>query len=442
VASSDRFLQVFILGFMSRLLVSVMVPALLVAAPMALLLFTVERQPAAPTGTRISYAEIKHAHRLLARYDPRKMPTNRTTVMRATERDLKAAFAGGIAALPRLGGTIAITPYGVTFTLTGALPVPSNPLGRYVNLRLTVAPSPKGLVISRFALGKIEIPTVIVDPGFRLLFDQLIGPGWGKAMMESVQSVTVAGKTVSVTVLPPKRLVENLTTAARRIAFAGDPAKVRPYYRKLARLSRDRTKEGPSSLAMYIRPLFSLARDRSENGNPVAENRAAILALALYFGDTRFAQMIGKVGAGERHNDRPSAGKARLAGRRDLVRHFTVSAGLALLGGDSVAGLLGEAKEVQDSIGGSGFSFADLAADRAGVRFARSATVSAASARRFQAAFSRRFIERDLFPRSLDLPEGLNEAAFRRRYRDINHPDYDRLIAEIDRRIDVLPLYR
>lgn len=430
------------MGLVFRLLFFVLVPAVFLAAPAALMLFVVEQEPVVRTGARISFAEVKHAQRLLARYDPRKMTSNRTTVIRATERDLKAALAGGIAALPGLGGNIVVTSYGVILTLTGELPVPPNPLGRYVNLRLTVAPSSNGLLISRLALGRIEVPPAIVDLAFRLAFDHFVGAGKGKAMMGSVRSVKIAGKTVSVAFRPPKRLVEDLTTAARRIAAAGDPARVRPYYRKLARLSRDRATAGRSSLAGYIRPLFALARKRSENGDPVAENRAAVMALAMYFGDSRFERLIGKVRTGELRNYRPRTRQVRLGGRSDLVRHFTVSAGLTLLGGSGVANLLGEAKEVKDSGGRSGFSFADLAADRAGVRFAEGAVASAASARHFQAAFSSPITEDDLFPRSLDLPEGLSEAAFRSRYRDINHPDYDRLITEIDRRIDALPLYR
>jgi hypothetical protein len=429
-------------GLAFRLFLSVLAPALLLAGPVALVAFAVDRDPVTPTGKRVSFAEVKHAQRLLARYDPRKMSPHRTTLIRATERDLKAAFSGGVAVAPRLGGDMAVTSSGIDFMLTAELPIPVNPWGRYVNMHLTVAPSSKGLVISRLAMGRIEIPPGIVEPAIRRTMDHLIGPGEGKAIMESIRSVRVVRKTVLVAVTPPERIFEKLTRAARRVAASGDPASVRPYYNLLARHGLDRTKARQSSLVHYIRAVFALARVRSETGDPVAENRGAILALAMYFGHSDFERLIGKVRTGKFRKHRPRTRHVRLAGRNDLVRHFTVSAGLVLLGGGAVADLIGEAKEVTDSNSGSGFSFADLAADRAGVRFAESAVASTASARRLQAALSRPVTEAYLFPRALDQPEGMNERAFRRQYGDINHPDYDRLVAEIDRRIAALPLYR
>ena len=60
-----------------------------------------------------------------------------------------------------------------------------------------------------------------------------------------------------------------------------------------------------------------------------------------------------------------------LAGRRDLLQQFIVSAGLRVLAENGVPMAIGEFKELLDSrSGGSGFSFVDLAADRAGLRFA------------------------------------------------------------------------
>ena len=229
---------------------------------------------------------------------------------------------------------------------------------------------------------------------------------------------------------------------ARKAVAASDAQMVRVYYRKLVQLSRDRATQYRPSLTAYIGSLFRLARERSRNRNPVEENRAAVLALAMYFGDSRFERLIGDVRTGGLRNHRPRVRHVRLGGRHDLVRHFTVSAGLALTGGTAIADLIGEAKEIKDSGGGSGFSFADLAADRAGVRFAEAAVAAPVTARRLQEILSRPLNESDIFPNALDLPEGLSEAAFRRRFRDINHPVYNRLMRAIERRIDALPLYR
>src|SRR5262245_19761065 len=57
--------------------------------------------------------------------------------------------------------------------------------------------------------------------------------------------------------------------------------------------------------------------------------------------------------------------------RHDLCQHFTVSAALTAVGGAKAAEAAGLLKELLDAEpGGSGFSFADLAADLSGIAFA------------------------------------------------------------------------
>lgn len=57
--------------------------------------------------------------------------------------------------------------------------------------------------------------------------------------------------------------------------------------------------------------------------------------------------------------------------RRDLCQHFVMSAALTELAGPALAEQVGLAKELLDMSKASGFSFSDLAADYAGVEFAR-----------------------------------------------------------------------
>jgi hypothetical protein len=120
-----------------------------------------------------------------------------------------------------------------------------------------------------------------------------------------------------------------------------------------------------------------------------------------------------------------------------------LSAGLTLAGGRGIADFIGEAKEVDDATNkASGFSFTDLAADRAGVRFAEVATGTDGGARKMQELLSRPIGERQFFPEIRDLPEGLTAAQFKAQYGDRKSPRYLRMVAEIDRRIDTISLYR
>lgn len=126
---------------------------------------------------------------------------------------------------------------------------------------------------------------------------------------------------------------------------------------------------------------------------------------------------------------------ATLSGRADLAKHFFASAALAAVLGAPAAHSIGLAKEVADSEGGTGFSFVDLAADRAGVGFAQGVLAG----RYPLEGLASRYRPGSYFPSTDGLPEGIDQSTFARRY---GGPDSDALRAmqrEIDRRIAGLP---
>ena len=96
-------------------------------------------------------------------------------------------------------------------------------------------------------------------------------------------------------------------------------------------------------------------------------------------------------------------------------------------------------KEVADSRDGSGFSFNDLAADRAGTRFGELAVRAPG---RLQARVTAGLAEADLLPDVSDLPEFLTAAEFRQRYGTVGSPSYQRLLADIEARLDQAALLR
>src|SRR5262249_61390306 len=85
---------------------------------------------------------------------------------------------------------------------------------------------------------------------------------------------------------------------------------------------------------------------------------------------------------------------------------------------------------------GTGFSFADLAADRAGTRFARAATASEDAARAAQARLAAGFATDDYFPQAADLPENLTVEQFRRDFGGVGSPRDRQKVAEIEARLD------
>ncbi|MBK1719736.1 hypothetical protein [Thiocystis violacea] len=214
-----------------------------------------------------------------------------------------------------------------------------------------------------------------------------------------------------------------------------DLPEVLRYQESLDRFAATRPKREPLLLAETLSHL--LAQADASGADPVASNRALILALAAYV-NGRSIRDPAADGVRSSVRYRP----VLLRGRRDLGQHFMTSAAIAIQGNDTLSNLLGWYKEMADSNGGSGFSFPDMTANRAGIRFAQLATESPARAQGLQ-GFARRGLSEDDFMPPIDgLPEGMSQQRFNERFDEARRQDYQRLIASIDRRIESRPLFR
>ena len=131
-----------------------------------------------------------------------------------------------------------------------------------------------------------------------------------------------------------------------------------------------------------------------------------------------------------------------LRSRGDWARHFTVSGALTVLSAVAPSDAAGLLKEELDADGGSGFSFADLLADRAGTSFADLATRDDASALRLQERLRGGFRVDDFFPPPAGLPEGIPDAELQARYGGVGGPLYRQQADEIERRLAACPAYR
>jgi hypothetical protein len=127
--------------------------------------------------------------------------------------------------------------------------------------------------------------------------------------------------------------------------------------------------------------------------------------------------------------------------RRDLAQHFFVSAHLATTLGPQAALSLGLGKEMMDANGGSGFSFADLAADRAGIEFAKRVKAGEISLEQL----SQRFAVADYLPPVDDLAEGLGLAELQAQFGEISDGDtngaFQAELKRIERLVLELPIY-
>jgi hypothetical protein len=209
---------------------------------------------------------------------------------------------------------------------------------------------------------------------------------------------------------------------------------------RLAERSRTSPREGDARHAAAVQAAFGLARERSRNGDAVRENRAAILALGLCLGSRGLAPFVGGVSPAELKAASSGWCGATLRGRQDWVRHFWVSGALTALSLSEASDAAGLLKEELDAGGGSGFSFADLLADRSGTTLADRALRDEAAARAVQERLAAAFRAEDVFPPAGDLPEGLQDAELQARYGGVGGAGYRLMVAELERRIAALPM--
>jgi hypothetical protein len=219
-----------------------------------------------------------------------------------------------------------------------------------------------------------------------------------------------------------------------------DKERLRVYYFKLAEVLAQSQTRRFISLGLLTQPLFALAKTRSdaEGGDAREENRALVLLLAAYANGKSLGPAIF---AGE--DAPPLTRRGVLLNRRmDTAQHFTASAVLAISGHRAFADMVGLAKEFNDTHGGSGFSFIDLAADRSGALFGKMVAGSDESARRAQAILSQTPEESAFMPATADLPENLKGDEFSRQFGDINSPQFEAVKNQIEARIAACRLYQ
>jgi hypothetical protein len=422
----------FVLKLLFRLFLLV-----LFLSPVILPVLIIQREPLVTAGEGTIFDDIGDAKEVLKRFNPRLMsPTGETKVtVRASE--ISKAVGAAFARFSRVRTRVEAMPGGVWIGGTAELPIPDI-IGRYLNVEVMIAESDSELVVSELCIGSLPIPSFIIKPVTIYALDWFLGDGKGEPTYASIRSVRVDGDNITVAFQPPATLVADVKAAAGAAIHLGQAESIRAYYRAIVDVSRSRA---PVSLAAYMGPVFALAETRSASRSPVDENRAAILALAIYFGDSRFELLLRDVKTGDISDGDFDTDDVKLERRHDWVQHFVTTAGIQVAAGSGISNFIGEAKEIQDADGPSGFSFTDLAADRAGVRFAEVATRSDASARKLQRALGAGAREADFFPRAGDFPEGLSEAEFKSAYGDVDTPRYSAIVAKIDRRIAAIALY-
>ncbi len=408
---------------------AVLLPALLLAALFGGAALVLHRAPLVAERTAVSATDVARAMTLLRHHDPRRHPPGTPRSAMVPAQDIELLLNHG-ARRWWADTPVRLTVLTGSARLQASIPARRLPFEAWINLELRLQESADGLpVVTGGHIGSLPVPgwlarTVARRAGLALGVD--IEAPWTR---DVVQRVLLRRDLVTV------RYTWQADTRARMLATLLPPTeqlRLKAYSDRLAELAAAAPADGHVSLPELLQPLFALARQRSGSGiadaDPAAENRAALAVLALHLTGRRLSSIVPAAEGWAR----PRWLHVTLHGRDDFPQHFVLSALIAAEGSSPLADAVGVYKEAADARSGSGFSFNDIAADRAGTRFGERAVREPA---RLQAALSGPLREFDLMPDVSDLPEFLPDAEFRRRYGGIGAPAYLQVLADIDARL-------
>ncbi len=362
----------------------------------------------------------------------------------ASEDELNAVLAAAQRLVPGSFGVARIDRDVVALDLAVGPPV--MPAGLWANLHLGIAASEDGLRLASARIGRLPVPPGLAREALRRALDRKLGDDLGSAAFATVAAVRLD---------PPRATAVFDFDAVGREAFferlrdraldaAGRTARDQVYVQlwHLDKAVQRRTLPRDGSLLPYLdKAVRVAARQAARPGaDPHEEMRAALYALALYCGDPDFGDQIGVTLKRSMQGRANGCEGTTLGARDDFKRHFVISAGLQAATASDTAFGMGELKELLDSNeGGSGFSFRDMVADAAGVRFARA--LLAAPPAEWKPMLARLDGEDAILPAFEDLPEHLAEADFRARFGDVDSAAYAAMVADIDARVAALPFY-
>jgi hypothetical protein len=306
------------------------------------------------------------------------------------------------------------------------------PLGRWLNVTLRAESPSADFPTTHLKVGLWSLPPFLsrwaLEVGRWLLERRTEVP----PLDALVRNFSVRGGTVSALIsLPGKSgLVDQMAGA---IAAPVDSDQVLRIYCALA----DRQRKEPSGdFAEQVRRAFSI----SPEGVPQANfNRAAFIALGMLLVDERVADFA-QLSENDLGHCRIPVVPASIYGRFDWTMHWTLSAAISVGAGVQLSEAAGEWKELADSLAKqsqfavgdpSGFSMADLAADRAGFHAANTA-VQADGAERLAGELAKVTPEQLLPNQLVQREDGLTNKQFVERYGGVDDPRFKARVAEID----------
>lgn len=400
----------------------------LLALLLLLLALVLQTEPLLPARPAVTPEEVALAKDALRRNDPRAMEPGSLLTLRLTPRELDPMLnhlAGRLH--PGLALRLELQEHHADLALSAPLRA-----GLWLNLQARLEEGGRLPRLAALRLGRLAVPDRLSAWLRGLLLARAAAYSEGRLAAEMLRHVGLHADHLELVYL---WRADSYARVMDSLLPASEMARLQTYWARLYELAAHPRPGQDLPLVELLPPMFELARQRSALGGAVAENRACLLALAFYAS----GRSPGGLLPGARAWPQPRPLRVSLHGRPDFPQHLLVSAVLAIEGGGPLADAIGVYKEVADTQGGSGFSFNDIAADRAGTRLG---LLALEQADRLQRRLEAGVAELELLPDVSDLPEYLSEAEFRRRYGSAGSPAYRAVMDSIEARLDRAPLLR
>ena len=409
----------------------------LFAVPVVIIFTGIEPEPLIQPGKSLSHEDVKRIKALLKQHDPRRLQQDEVRTLALSQRDLNLLLDYSLARTLNVNSRVDLDADSAMVSMT--YPLPEEYSGNYLNAVARLSQGKGDLRIDSLQVGRLSLPGWLMNPVLQLFHKTLLKySSEYREMLQTIEELRLDGDQLVLVYQWQPELAAQLKSRGYGLLFsADDKLRVLAYHNKLSRLASDYPYRRVS-LERILPFLFALASVRSdEQGDPQAENRALLQTLGMY---------VMGVNIGRFFEAPVETGQHRMyltvLGRHDLVQHFTVSAAVTVSAGSGLANAIGLFKELDDSRIGTGFSFDDLLADRAGVRLAELATETPQHARALQQRMRDQLSESDFMPAIDDLPPSIMELEFKQRYQDLDSEEYGLVDDELERRIQRCPVYQ
>jgi hypothetical protein len=408
---------------------------LLLAVGLAALAWAVlDDQPRAEPGVRISRDDLVWAKHLFEKNVPRARTTDTLQTLELSEEDVNRLLNYAVVVRP-LSGVSADLEAGKAL-VNVSLRVPENPFGAYLNFSAEFSQLGRKLELSGMQAGSLPLPSFLGSGVLWLAQRWLRQDPAYMVLMDAMQGIAVAENHLSLDYRwRPELLTLMERKGAEVLVGIDEKQRLLVYADFVRRVMSNYPAKSQQPVNEVLAKVFSFARERG--GEAAAENRAACTALGAYVAGVSLHQLL--EGRGRTTRRAPPV-LLTLHGRRDAAEHLLIAAALAANGGSRLANAMGLAKEEEDVQSGSGFSFTDIAYDRAGAKLGELA--AGPNAAQLRADLARLDSDAALAPAFSDLPEFMPESVFVRRFGAVGSPAYLAQVAEIERRLDAHPLYK